>query len=70
VVILYLQTKGKISTARYITKAGEGETFMEESQESSMFVFKLGLAKLQCCLLMNGLVFDSNQEVLLKFFFL
>lgn len=30
-----------------------------------MFVFKLGLAKLQCCLLMNGLVFDSNQ-VLLK----
>jgi hypothetical protein len=39
---------------------------MEESQESSMFVFKLGVAKLQCCLLMNGLVFDSN-EVLLKF---
>ena len=41
---------------------------MEESQESSMFVFKLGVAKLQCCLLMNGLVFDSN-EVLLKFLF-
>lgn len=31
-----------------------------------MLVFKLGLAKLQCRLLMNGLVFDSN-EVLLKF---
>jgi hypothetical protein len=33
-----------------------------------MFVFKLGVAKLQCCLLINGLVFDSN-EVLLKFLF-
>ncbi|THF94542.1 hypothetical protein TEA_002654 [Camellia sinensis var. sinensis] len=26
-----------------------------------MFVFKLGLVKLQCCLLMNGLVVDANE---------
>ncbi|GAV61148.1 Glyco_transf_8 domain-containing protein/UDP-g_GGTase domain-containing protein [Cephalotus follicularis] len=41
------------------------QTFKELSQESSMFVFKLGLFKLQCCLLMNGLVLDSNEEALI-----
>jgi hypothetical protein len=34
-----------------------------------MFVYKFGVAKLQCCLLMNGLVFDSN-EVLIFFIFI
>lgn len=41
-------------------------TFNELSQESSMFAFKLGLANLQCCLLMNGLVLDSTEVHLLK----
>lgn len=45
-----------------LQKLEKDETFMEFSQESSMFVFKLGLTKLQCCLLMNGLVFDSVKE--------
>ncbi|XP_019425825.1 PREDICTED: UDP-glucose:glycoprotein glucosyltransferase-like [Lupinus angustifolius] len=36
------------------------------SQESSMFVFKLGLSKLQCSLLMNGLVIDPTEEALLS----
>ncbi|XWS76674.1 hypothetical protein CRYUN_Cryun01aG0197800 [Craigia yunnanensis] len=35
----------------------------ESSQESSFFVFKLGVGKLQCCLLMNGLVFDSIEII-------
>ncbi|KAE8009047.1 hypothetical protein FH972_005504 [Carpinus fangiana] len=49
-----------------LLKLEREKTFMEESQESSMFVFKLGVAKLQCCLLMNGLVFDSNEESLIN----
>jgi len=33
----------------------------ELSQESSKLVFKLGLSKIQCSLLMNGLVIDPNE---------
>ncbi|CDO97566.1 unnamed protein product [Coffea canephora] len=47
-----------------LLKLEKEKTYHELSQESSMFVFKLGLAKLQCCLLMNGLVYDSNEEAL------
>uniref|UniRef100_A0A7N0UES8 UDP-glucose:glycoprotein glucosyltransferase n=1 Tax=Kalanchoe fedtschenkoi TaxID=63787 RepID=A0A7N0UES8_KALFE len=38
----------------------------ELSQESSMFVFKMGLAEQQCCLLFNGLVYESSEEALLN----
>lgn len=48
-----------------LLKLEKEKPFGELSQESSNFVFKLGLAKLQSCLLMNGLVYDSS-EVLLK----
>jgi hypothetical protein len=34
-----------------------------------MFVYKFGVAKLQCCLLMNGLVFDSNEVLIFLFLF-
>lgn len=42
------------------------QSFKELSQESSMFVFKLGLASRRCCLLMNGLIFDSSEDALLN----
>ncbi|KAJ1435014.1 UDP-glucose:Glycoprotein Glucosyltransferase [Sesbania bispinosa] len=38
----------------------------ELSQESSKLVFKLGLSKIQCSLLMNGLVIDPTEEALLN----
>ncbi|KAK7247307.1 hypothetical protein RIF29_42188 [Crotalaria pallida] len=38
----------------------------ELSQESSKFVFKLGLSTLQCSLLMNGLVMDPTEEALIN----
>ncbi|XP_057430669.1 UDP-glucose:glycoprotein glucosyltransferase isoform X2 [Lotus japonicus] len=38
----------------------------ELSQESSKLVFKLGLSKIQCPLLMNGLVIDPTEEALLN----
>lgn len=49
-----------------LLKLEREQTFKEESQESSMFVYRLGVAKLQCCLLMNGLVYDSSEESLLN----
>ncbi|KAK7399679.1 hypothetical protein VNO78_10868 [Psophocarpus tetragonolobus] len=42
------------------------EKLKELSQESSKFVFKLGLSKLQCSLLMNGLVIDPTEEALIN----
>jgi hypothetical protein len=51
-----------LSVKIIITKAREGANLLRKShshsQESFMFVFKLGVAKMQCCLSMNGLVFD------------
>ncbi|XP_065869567.1 UDP-glucose:glycoprotein glucosyltransferase isoform X2 [Euphorbia lathyris] len=49
-----------------LLKLEKEQTFKELSQESSMSVFKLGLYKLQCCLLMNGLVSDSSEEALMN----
>ncbi|PSS19044.1 UDP-glucose:glycoprotein like [Actinidia chinensis var. chinensis] len=49
-----------------LLKLEKEQTFSELSQESSMFVFKLGLIKLRCCLLMNGLVIDANEDALMN----
>ncbi|KAJ9158912.1 hypothetical protein P3X46_024455 [Hevea brasiliensis] len=49
-----------------LLKLEKEKTNNELSQESSMFVFKLGLYKLKSCLLMNGLVFDSSEEALMN----
>ncbi|WOL04288.1 UDP-glucose:glycoprotein glucosyltransferase [Canna indica] len=37
-------------------------TYKEEAEGSSGFVFKLGLSRLECCLLMNGLVYEATEE--------
>nr|XP_043627577.1 UDP-glucose:glycoprotein glucosyltransferase [Erigeron canadensis] len=42
------------------------QSFRESSQESSLFVFKLGMGKLECSLLMNGLVHSYNEEALMS----
>ncbi|XP_050208760.1 UDP-glucose:glycoprotein glucosyltransferase [Mercurialis annua] len=47
-----------------LLKLEKDQAFKELVQQSSMSVFKLGLYKLQCCLLMNGLVFESREEAL------
>ena len=57
--------KAKTPPQDILLKLQKEQNFKELSQESSIFVLKLGLSKLQCCLLMNGLVFDTN-EVQLK----
>ncbi|THG16451.1 hypothetical protein TEA_010218 [Camellia sinensis var. sinensis] len=59
-----LLPKAKSPPQDALLKLEKEQTFTELSQESSMFVFKLGLVKLQCCLLMNGLVVDANEDAL------
>ncbi|GLU02935.1 hypothetical protein SLE2022_201650 [Rubroshorea leprosula] len=61
-----LLSKVKSPPQDILLKLEKEQTFKELSQESSMFVFKLGLAKLRCSLLMNGLVFDSTEEALVN----
>ncbi|KAK3011338.1 hypothetical protein RJ639_011725, partial [Escallonia herrerae] len=61
-----LLPKAKSPPQDTLLKLEKEQTFNELSQESSVFIFKLGLAKLQCCLLMNGLVHEPNEEALLN----
>ncbi|XP_059648175.1 UDP-glucose:glycoprotein glucosyltransferase isoform X2 [Cornus florida] len=61
-----LLPKAKSPPQDTLLKLEKEKTFSELSQESSMSVFKLGLAKLRCCVLMNGLVYDPNEEALLN----
>ncbi|KAF3444470.1 hypothetical protein FNV43_RR14162 [Rhamnella rubrinervis] len=58
--------KAKSPPQELLLKLEKDQIFKELPLETSMFVFKLGLAKLQCCLLMNGLVLDSNEEALMN----
>ncbi|KAG2321665.1 hypothetical protein Bca52824_014878 [Brassica carinata] len=54
--------KVKSPPQEILLKLQQEHTLKEASEASSMFVFKLGLAKLKCSFLMNGLVFDSVEE--------
>lgn len=49
-----------------LLKLQKENKFAEEAKSSSLFVFKLGLSKLKCCLLMNGLVHESSEEASLN----
>lgn len=59
----YLLSRPKTKTPPQdiLLKLEKDQSFKEISQESSLSIFKLGLAKLQCVLLMNGLVVDANE---------
>lgn len=66
--LCFCRPKAKSPPQDLLLKLEKEQTFKELSQESSMFVFRLGLAKLQCCLLMNGLVYDSSEVLLIIFY--
>ncbi|KAK8714348.1 hypothetical protein V6N13_149541 [Hibiscus sabdariffa] len=61
-----LLPKVKSPPQEILLKLEKEQTYKELSQESSLFVFKLGVSKLQHCLLMNGLVLDSTEEALMN----
>ncbi|XP_066322950.1 UDP-glucose:glycoprotein glucosyltransferase-like [Miscanthus floridulus] len=45
-----------------LLKLQKENVYKQEAEESSRFVHKLGLYKLQCCLLMNGFVHEASEE--------
>ncbi|XP_057538898.1 UDP-glucose:glycoprotein glucosyltransferase [Amaranthus tricolor] len=59
-------SKSKSPPQDVLLKLDKEKDFKDVAQESSLFVFKLGLSKRKCCLLFNGLVYDSNEETLLS----
>lgn len=60
-ICCFCRPKAKFPPQELLLKLEKEQTFGELAQETSMFVFKLGLARLECCSLMNGLVVDSNE---------
>lgn len=67
--ISFYRPKAKTHPQDTLLKLEKDQSFRESSQESSLFVFKLGMAKLGCSLLMNGLVHSSNEVLFLYYFF-
>ncbi|KAK8564297.1 hypothetical protein V6N12_036423 [Hibiscus sabdariffa] len=61
-----LLPKVKSPPQEILLKLEKEHTYKELSQESSLFVFKLGVSKLQRSFLMNGLVLDSTEEALMN----
>ncbi|MED6143169.1 hypothetical protein PIB30_003873 [Stylosanthes scabra] len=59
-----LLPKVKSHPQEMLLKLEKDQNLKKLSHESSMHVFKLGLSKLQCSLLMNGLVIDPTEEAL------
>nr|DAD24321.1 TPA_asm: hypothetical protein HUJ06_025785 [Nelumbo nucifera] len=59
-------SKAKSPPQDVLLKLEKELTFKEQAEESSLFVYKLGLSKLQCCLLMNGLVHEPTEDALIN----
>ncbi|CAA7402965.1 unnamed protein product [Spirodela intermedia] len=57
-----LQSKPRTLPRDTLIELGKDLSFKKEAEESSLFVFKLGLARRECSLLMNGLVFEATEE--------
>ncbi|CAN1305585.1 UDP-glucose:glycoprotein glucosyltransferase [Linum perenne] len=58
--------KAKSHPQDMLLKLLKDKTYKESSHESSKSVLKLGLSKLKCSLLMNGLVLDSTEDGLMN----
>nr|GEV63748.1 UDP-glucose:glycoprotein glucosyltransferase [Tanacetum cinerariifolium] len=56
--------KAKTPPQDTLFKIEKDQSSCKSSQESSLFVFKLGMSKMECSSLMNGLVHSSNEEAL------
>ncbi|KAG7031006.1 UDP-glucose:glycoprotein glucosyltransferase, partial [Cucurbita argyrosperma subsp. argyrosperma] len=61
-----LLPKTKSPPQDVLLKLEKEQTFKDLAEESSMFIFSRGLSKLECSLLMNGLVLDSSEESLIN----
>ncbi|KAJ8755614.1 hypothetical protein K2173_022209 [Erythroxylum novogranatense] len=58
--------KAKTPPQDILLKVEQELPFKEMTEESSLFVSKLGLGKMRCRLLMNGLVLDTSEDTLMN----
>ncbi|KAJ8425780.1 hypothetical protein Cgig2_020918 [Carnegiea gigantea] len=61
-----LLPKSKSPPQDVLLKLEQEKPSEDVAHDSSRFVFKLGLANRKCCLLLNGLVYNSNEEALVS----
>lgn len=61
-----LVSKAKSPPQDILLRLEKGADFKEAADASSLFVFNLGLSKLKCCLLMNGLVFEPTEDAVIN----
>ncbi|KAK8965056.1 UDP-glucose:glycoprotein glucosyltransferase [Platanthera guangdongensis] len=55
-------SKANFPPQEMLLKLEKEDKYKETAEMSSHFVYKLGLSKLQCCLLLNGLVHESTED--------
>jgi UDP-glucose:glycoprotein glucosyltransferase len=55
------RSKAKSPPQDVLLSIQQENKFKEEAEESSLFSFKIGLYKLGCSLLMNGLVHEASE---------
>ncbi|KAK9110137.1 hypothetical protein Sjap_018197 [Stephania japonica] len=61
-----LLSKVKSPPQDVLLKVEKELTFKEKADESSLFVYSLGLSELRCCLLMNGIVYEPTEDSLVN----
>ncbi|KAF5177305.1 UDP-glucose:glycoprotein glucosyltransferase [Thalictrum thalictroides] len=61
-----LLSKVKSPPQDILLKLEKGTEFKEMADASSLFVYNLGLSKLKCCLLMNGLVYEPTEDAVIN----
>ncbi|KAK9134686.1 hypothetical protein Syun_014016 [Stephania yunnanensis] len=61
-----LLSKVKSPPQDVLLKVEKELMFKEKADESSLFMYSLGLSKLQCCLLMNGIVYQPTEDALVN----
>lgn len=61
-----LASKAKSPPQDTLLRLEKGVDFKEVADGSSLFVFNLGLSKLKCGLLMNGLVFEPTEDAVIN----
>ncbi|KAK1310475.1 UDP-glucose:glycoprotein glucosyltransferase [Acorus calamus] len=64
--ILYVVSKAKSPPQETLLKIEKDLELKQKADESSLFIFNLGLSKLECSMLMNGLIYETSEGALMN----
>ncbi|KAK1287551.1 UDP-glucose:glycoprotein glucosyltransferase [Acorus calamus] len=59
-------SKAKSPPQETLLKIEKDLELKQKADESSLFIFKLGLSKLECSMLMNGLIYETSEGALMN----